>query len=126
MAPPARAFDYLERNACRSRAGAGGQIDLDGEGFVGAVFPHRFSRAGDPQVHVHCLVANMTLSGGEGSGVARKWRTLNAHHLYQHQKAAGYLFQAELRERLTERLESSGQRSARAQPRSSGCRASWR
>ncbi|MBA3358671.1 MAG: relaxase domain-containing protein, partial [Thermoleophilaceae bacterium] len=98
------AFDYLERNACRSRAGAGGHIDLDGEGFIGAVFPHRFSRAGDPQVHVHCLVANMTLSGGEGTGVPRRWRTLNAHHLYQHQKAAGYLFQAELRERLTDRL----------------------
>ncbi|MCA1681141.1 MAG: AAA family ATPase, partial [Actinobacteria bacterium] len=46
----------------------------------------------------------MTLSGGEETGVPRRWRTLNAHHLYQHQKAAGYLFQAELRERLTERL----------------------
>lgn len=27
------AFDYLERNACRSRAGAGGHIDLDGGRF---------------------------------------------------------------------------------------------
>jgi conjugative relaxase-like TrwC/TraI family protein len=98
------AFDYLERRACRSRAGAGGHIDLDGEGFVGAVFPHRFTREGDPQVHVHCLVANMTLAGGEGTGAGRGWRTLNAHDLYQHQKAAGYLFQAELRRRLTERL----------------------
>ncbi len=98
------AYDYLERNACRSRAGAGGHIDLDGEGFVGAVFPHRFSRTGDPQVHVHCLAVNMTMCGGPGTGAARTWRTLNAHYLYQHQKAAGYLFQAELRERLTERL----------------------
>ena len=78
------AFDYLERNACRSRAGAGGQIKLDGEGFVGAFFPHRFSRAGDPQIHVHCLAANMTLSGGQGTGAPRAWRTLDAHHLYQH------------------------------------------
>ena len=98
------AFDYLERNACRSRAGAGGQTQLEGEGFVGAVFPHRFSRAGDPQIHVHCLAANMTMAGGPGTGAPRAWRTLDAHHLYQHQKAAGYLFQAELRERLTERL----------------------
>ncbi|MEJ7715174.1 MAG: relaxase domain-containing protein [Thermoleophilaceae bacterium] len=98
------AFDYLERNACRSRAGAGGRIPLDGEGFVGAVFPHRFSREGDPQIHVHCLAANMTMCGGTGTGAERAWRTLNAHPLYQHQKTAGYLFQAELRERLTERL----------------------
>jgi len=98
------AWGYLERNACRSRAGAGGHIDLDGEGFVGAVFPHRFSREGDPQIHVHCLAANMTMCGGPDTGAPRAWRTLNAHHLYQHQKAAGYVFQAELRVRLTERL----------------------
>ena len=75
-----------------------------GDSFIGAVFPHRFSRTGDPQIHVHCLAANMTMCGGPGTGASRTWRTLNAHHLYQHQKAAGYLFQAELRERLTERL----------------------
>lgn len=58
------AFDYLERHACTSRAGAGGKVALQGEGFVAAVFPHRFSREGDPQVHVHVLVANMTTAAG--------------------------------------------------------------
>lgn len=98
------ALGYLERHACRSRAGRGGQIALEGEGFVGAAFAHRFSRAGDPQVHVHFLVANMTRCGDRGQGVPDGWRTLDARHLYAHRLAAGYVFQAELRERLTREL----------------------
>ena len=98
------ALDYLERHACNSRAGAGGHISLRGEGFVAAVFPHRFSREGDPQIHVHVLVANMTACGDPSQGVEHAWRTLDARDLYRHQRAAGYLFQAELRERLTRAL----------------------
>jgi Ti-type conjugative transfer relaxase TraA len=97
------AFDYLERRACTSRAGAGGKIALRGEGFVAAVFPHRFSREGDPQVHVHVLVANMTHCG-RAEGVEQAWRTLDARDLFDQKLAAGYLFQAELRERLTREL----------------------
>lgn len=94
-------LDSLERQACTSRAGAGGHIALRGEGFVGAVFPHRFSREGDPQIHVHVLVANMTACEDAVQGVERGWRTLDARDLYRHQRTAGCLFQAELRERLT-------------------------
>jgi len=97
------AFDYLERHACTSRAGAGGKVALRGEGFVAAVFPHRFSREGDPQVHVHVLVANMTHCG-RAEGVEQAWRTLDARDLFDQKLAAGYLFQAELRERLTTEL----------------------
>jgi Ti-type conjugative transfer relaxase TraA len=97
------AFDYLERHACTSRAGAGGKVALRGEGFVAAVFPHRFSREGDPQVHVHVLVANMTHCG-RAEGVEQAWRTLDARDLFDQKLAAGYLFQAELRERLTREL----------------------
>ena len=98
------ALDYLERHACNSRAGKGGHIPLKGEGFIGAAFPHRFSREGDPHVHVHFLVANMTHSGDAAQGVEDGWRTLDARDLYQHRMAAGYVFQAELRERLTREL----------------------
>ncbi len=97
------AFDYMERHACTSRAGAGGKVALQGEGFVAAVFPHRFSREGDPQIHVHVLVANMTHCG-KREGVEHAWRTLDARDLFEQKLAAGYLFQAELRERLTTEL----------------------
>lgn len=96
-------LDYLERRACTSRAGGGGSVALNGEGFVAAVFPHRFSREDDPQVHVHVLVANLTFAG-QAEGVVPGWRMLDARDLYEHKLAAGYLFQAELRERLTREL----------------------
>ena len=35
-------------------------ISVPGNGFIGAAFRHRTSRAGDPQLHTHVLVANMT------------------------------------------------------------------
>ncbi len=98
------ALGYLERHACTSRAGRGGHIPLEGEGFIGAAFPHRFSREGDPHIHVHFLVANITHAGDAAQGVEDGWRTLDARDLYQHRMAAGYVFQAELRERLTREL----------------------
>ncbi len=98
------ALDYLERHACTSRAGKGGHVRLKGEGFIGAAFPHRFSRAGDPHVHVHFLIANMTRCGDPDRGVPDGWRALDARDIYRHQLAAGYVFQAELRERLTHDL----------------------
>ncbi len=97
-------LEYLERHACTSRAGRGGHLRLRGEGFIGAVFPHRFSREGDPQIHVHVLAVNTTMAGDPAQEVDAAWRTLDARDLYQHKLAAGYLFQAELRRRLTESL----------------------
>ena len=49
----------LEQVACRVRRGAGGHTVLDGDGFVGAAFRHRTSRAGDPHLHTHVVIANM-------------------------------------------------------------------
>ena len=67
-------------------------------GFVGAAFRHRSSRAGDPHLHTHVLVANMT-RGPDG-----RWATLDGRHLYLHAKTAGYLYEAHLRLELTQRL----------------------
>jgi conjugative relaxase-like TrwC/TraI family protein len=49
----------LEREACFARLGAGGHTATRGRGFVAAAFRHRMSRAGDPQLHTHVLVANL-------------------------------------------------------------------
>src|SRR5439155_15874147 len=92
------AFDYMERHAAVARRGRGGVEIVPGNGFVGAAFRHRTSRAGDPQLHTHVLVANMT------RGPDRRWTALDARHLYAHAKTAGYLYQAELRAELVRRL----------------------
>ena len=92
------ALGYLEREACRVRRGRGGARREAGEGFVGAAYRHRMSRAEDPQLHTHVVAANMAC-GADG-----RWTALDATPIYQHAKAAGYLYQAHLRAAVRERL----------------------
>jgi conjugative relaxase-like TrwC/TraI family protein len=54
------ALDYMQREACWTRRGAGGSEFVQGNGYLAAGYLHRSSRAGDPQLHTHVLVANAT------------------------------------------------------------------
>src|SRR4051794_27420324 len=92
------ALDYMERHAAVARRGHGGLELVPGNGFVAAAFRHRTSRAGDPQLHTHVLVANMT------RGPDNRWTALDGRRLYAHAKTAGYLYQAQLRTELVRRL----------------------
>ncbi|MFI9503810.1 MobF family relaxase [Nocardia sp. NPDC052566] len=71
------ALRWLERNAIFTRLGRNGIRQVDVEGVVAAVFSHRDSRAGDPDLHTHVLIANRvrTLDG--------KWRTLDGTAIYR-------------------------------------------
>jgi conjugative relaxase-like TrwC/TraI family protein len=77
------ALAYVEREAGVTRRGAGGTIVIRGNGLIGAAFRHRTSRAGDPQLHTHVLVANLVL------GVDGMWGTLDGRRIYAHAKTAG-------------------------------------
>ena len=92
------ALGYLEREACRVRRGRGGVRREAGEGFVAAAYRHRMSRAEDPQLHTHVVAANMARAA-DG-----RWTALDATPIYQHAKAAGYLYQSHLRAAVRERL----------------------
>jgi conjugative relaxase-like TrwC/TraI family protein len=92
------AMAYLERHSCRARRGKDGVSVIRGQGFAAAGFDHRTSRAGDPLLHTHVVVANRT-RGDDG-----RWTALDARPLYWHAKTAGYLYQARLRHEVTERL----------------------
>ena len=92
------ALAYLERQASNARRGKGGKNRIGSKGFVGAAFRHRTSRAGDPLLHTHVLVANI-VKGDDG-----RWGALDARQLYLQAKTAGYLYQAHLRAELTRRL----------------------
>ncbi|HMJ37099.1 MAG TPA: MobF family relaxase [Baekduia sp.] len=91
------ALGYLEREACWTRRGRNGVHLLRGDGLTIATFRHRSSRAGDPQLHTHAVVANATTADGRTT-------TLDGRALYAHAKTASYLYQASLRHQLTERL----------------------
>jgi len=86
---------YLEGQAtfCRSK---GDRILTNG--LVAAAFDHRTSRAGDPLLHTHVVVANLSRT------VADTWRALDGRPLYDHGISGGHLYQAHLRHLLTARL----------------------
>ncbi len=93
------ALAYFEREACIVRRGKGGTIREHGEGFVAAAFRHRTSRAQDPHLHTHVVVANMTRTA------AGEWRALDGEAILKtYRLAAGYLYEAHLRHELTRRL----------------------
>ncbi|HTW20466.1 MAG TPA: MobF family relaxase [Mycobacteriales bacterium] len=91
-------LDYLDSHAGLSRAGRNGHTQVGTDGLAAAVFDHRTSRAGDPQLHTHALVLNK-LHCPDG-----QWRTIDGYEIYTHKKSAGVLYQAALRCELTRRL----------------------
>jgi len=92
------ALTYLDTRAALSRRGTDGIEQIATAGLVAALFDHRTSRAGDPQLHTHALVPNK-LRCIDGA-----WRTLDGHEIYHHKKAAGAIYQAALRAELHARL----------------------
>jgi conjugative relaxase-like TrwC/TraI family protein len=93
------ALRYLESEAARGRLGAGGQGGVfEGSGLLAAAFEHRTSRAGDPQVHTHVLVANL-VRRPDG-----RWAALDGRLLYAESKTAGYVHEAAFRRALVREL----------------------
>ncbi len=89
---------YLDAHAALSRRGTDGVEQVGSAGMVAAVFDHRSSRAGDPQLHTHALVLNKVRCE-DG-----RWRTLDATELFHHKKSAGMIYQAALRNEMHQRL----------------------
>ena len=92
------ALAYMQRQACWTRRGAGGSEFVRGNGYLAAAFDHRSSRAGDPQLHTHVLIANAT-RGPDG-----RWTRLYHPAIYEHAKTASAIYEANLRHELTRRL----------------------
>jgi len=95
------ALGFLDTHASVSRRGKDGINQITSKGLAAALFDHRTSRGGDPQLHTHALVINKVLC------VDGAWRTLDGHEIYHHKKAAGAIYQTALRAELTARLPVS-------------------
>lgn len=96
------AMRYLELFVARGARGKHreGQhvVRVGTDGLIAAAFEHRSSRADDPQLHTHVVIANL-LRGQDG-----QWTAIDSAALYRHQLTAGYIYQAVLRGELTRRL----------------------
>jgi len=81
------ALNYMQREGCWTRRGAGGSEFIKGEGYLAAAYRHRSSRNGDPQLHTHVLVANATRAEG-------RWTRLYHPAIYDHATTASYIYEA--------------------------------
>lgn len=88
---------YIQEQAAFIRSGPGSSLRR-ARGLLAASYLHGTSRALDPQLHAHVVVANM--AEGPGGQV----RAIDGRALFTHAKTAGYLAAAELRHQLARRL----------------------
>ena len=88
---------YIQEHAAFIRSGPGSSL-RKARGLLAASYLHGTSRALDPQLHAHVVVANM--AEGPGGQV----RAIDGRALFTHAKTAGYLAAAELRHQLARRL----------------------
>lgn len=84
------ALGYLETHAAFTRRGHGGTEQEAVTGLVSATFKHFTSRAGDPQLHTHCIVMNLAPREDGSFG------TIDSKHLYDHKMAAGAIYRMAL------------------------------
>jgi conjugative relaxase-like TrwC/TraI family protein len=95
----AEAAAYLERSALAVRRRDQGRDDmLPTTGGVAGGFLHRTSRALDPHLHTHLVVANAA------QGVDGRWSALDSRRLHTHLQAAQGIYHARLRLELTVRF----------------------
>lgn len=85
---------WLEENVIHTRAGRNGVAHIGTHGAIAAAFDHWESRAGDPQLHTHMVIANRVQRITDNA-----WLTLDSRTLYKAAVAAsehynGLLFDA--------------------------------
>lgn len=111
----AAAAGYLAERAVAVRRASGADRRLvPVEGIVAAAFTHRESRAGDPHLHTHLVVANLA------RGTDGRWSALDGRGLYAHARAAGALYGSQLRRALTDRLGVEWVRTVAGRPEIAG------
>src|SRR4051794_15681538 len=87
------ALASLEDEACVPRRGKNGVLRENAGGFVAAAYQHRTSRAQDPHLHTHVIVANMAQSPSD-----EKWRARDGGAILKtHPLGGGHPYEGQLR-----------------------------
>jgi conjugative relaxase-like TrwC/TraI family protein len=89
---------YLEEQGGRVRRAHAGRPSIEVEGLTAAAFVHRTSRAPDPHLHTHVIVANC------GRGTDGRWSALDGRALFAQCGTASLLYEAQLRREVGMRL----------------------
>ena len=90
-------LDFIEARLLKTRrwdSERGRSVQVNAPSLVAATFRHITSRNNDPQLHTHCVVANMT-RGADG-----RWRSAEIGLLRRHERLIGAYYRNELAHRL--------------------------
>lgn len=98
------ALTLLEQHAALTRTGRGGIAQIETNGLIAAVFEHRDSRAGDPNLHSHVVISSKV------QGIDGKWRALDARALFRMTVAASEHYNTRFETELVHRLAQRGYR----------------
>ena len=82
----ADALAFLEQRVASTRVGHAGAQSMAVRGLVAAAFDHWDTRAGDPNLHTHLVIANKV------QGVDGKWRSLDGRRLHKAAVAVSELY----------------------------------
>src|SRR6478609_756769 len=94
---------WLEREASYTRGGKAGVQQLDTTGLLAAIFDHRDSRAGDPDLHTHVAVsAKVRVRNLDGS--PGRWLALDGRVLYKATVTASERYNTRIEAELHRRL----------------------
>ncbi len=88
-------IELIERDVAATRVGTNGVAQMDVRGVIATAFDHFDSRAGDPQLHSHVVLANR-VQAADG-----KWRTLDGRPLHAAVVALSEHYNAVLADHLT-------------------------
>nr|WP_230978246.1 MobF family relaxase [Georgenia yuyongxinii] len=89
-------LDFFEREVAATRVGSGGIAQVDVFGVAAVAYDHWDSRASDPQLHTHLVVANKARTAADG-----EWRTLDSRAIHHSTVALSEYYNAVLADRLT-------------------------
>lgn len=94
----ASSLDFVEQRVIRTRVGEGGRRQVRTLGMVAAAFDHWDTRAGDPNLHTHVVVANK-VQGRDGL-----WRSVDGRTVHAAVVTVSELYDAFLADELARRL----------------------
>lgn len=88
---------HLEKNVVMTRRGRNGVRQIEtSSGVIGTKFRHWDSRAGDPNLHDHVVIANRV------QGVDGQWSSIDGRMLYQYGVEASELYNSLVQQYVTE------------------------
>ncbi|NTW39452.1 MAG: relaxase domain-containing protein, partial [Cellulomonadaceae bacterium] len=92
------AMRFVEHSVIRTRVGAAGCRQVRTRGMIAAAFDHWDSRAGDPNLHTHVVIANK-VQGPDGA-----WRSVDGRTMHAATVTVSQLYDALLADEVTRRM----------------------